>query len=98
MQLFCESSEESRKGHKGLGWFKAKVKKFKNLPTQIGWQEVITDFETLNFEKDKKKIFIFLNSYYVPVIKKHTLCKSKYLNTNFSSVIKNNIIGVQFHP
>jgi glutamine amidotransferase len=99
MQLFCKSSEESNKNHLGLGWFNTKVKRFKNLPAQIGWQEVITNFNSFNFEKDKKKDYYFLNSYYVPIIKKYTLCKSKYINTNFSSVIKkNNIIGVQFHP
>ena len=107
MQLFFETSEEGP-GTKGLGVVRGNVKKIEisdnyTLP-HIGWNEV-------NYEKSSSKLFenildksnfYFANSYCgVLSIKEKNVDvtythhgKTKFL----SSIRKNNIYGVQFHP
>lgn len=101
-QLLCESSEEGKE--KGFGWIKAKVKKFEfenksfKVP-HIGWNYTTLQKNSKLFEdmyEDPK--FYFVHSFYMDVKDDSSLTKTKY-NFNFdSSVEKDNIIGVQFHP
>jgi imidazole glycerol-phosphate synthase subunit HisH len=104
MQLFSKTSEEGILA--GLGWINADTVKFRTVDNpslkipHMGW-------DTLNVSKphfiyrdmDTKSMFYFVHSY-------HLVCKNRedVLSTScygyefVSSVSKNNIVGVQFHP
>lgn len=104
MQLFTKKSEEGKLS--GFGWVNGETIKFKfnqdsNLKIpHIGWNDI----------KIKKENKLFKNMYSDPrfyfVHSYHLVCKNKedILTTtnhgyNFvSSIHKNNIYGVQFHP
>ena len=104
MQLFTKSSEEGIL--KGLGWFDANTVKFKigdkcslKIP-HMGW-------DTLNVLKphfmyqnmDNNSMFYFLHSYHVICNKKEDVLSTSCYGYEFvSSISKDNIIGVQFHP
>ena len=92
MHLFFESSEES-KNHKGLSFMKGKIKKFKKQDIikvpNIGW------CMTKGNKKKLNKKFYFLHSYYLTK-NKNTI--SYVTNKIKISIVKKNLIGVQFHP
>jgi glutamine amidotransferase len=106
MQMMAINSEEGKMN--GLGWFNAHVKKFNfdkinanhrlRLP-HMGWNFVESKFPHSIFEGLNHPRFYFLHTFYF-----HT--ESEDLNYGISNygfsfpsvVIKNNIIGVQFHP
>ncbi|MGC8976840.1 MAG: imidazole glycerol phosphate synthase subunit HisH [Candidatus Ratteibacteria bacterium] len=99
-QLLFEWSEEGER--KGLGILKGKVVKFKNENLKIphmGWNKVKFLNESLIFEGIRdNSYFYFAHSYY-PVPEENIVIGITEYGEKFSSVVmKNNIIGVQFHP
>lgn len=105
MQVLAESSEEGIL--KGLGYIKAKVKKFDpdrikakpKLP-HMGWNSIdIKRDNPLFKDVDKERGFYFLHSYYFEC--NHlddSLCTSEYGDHFTSAVNHDNVYGVQFHP
>ena len=99
MQLLLDKSDESE-GVNGLGIIRGKVKKFKvKLPVpQIGWNKV----ENLRgplFEGIDDFYAYFVHSYYVVCNDEANILGVTNYGANFtSSVHKDNIYGVQFHP
>lgn len=96
LQILFEKSEEAP-GVDGLGIFKGEVKKFvKGKTPQIGWNKVIPTNSNTFLPED---YFYFVNSYYV--VPKDENIISSYCDYNISfcsSVQKDNIVAVQFHP
>jgi glutamine amidotransferase len=104
MQLMTKSSEEGNL--KGLGWFDAKVVKFKrnNLSDKIphmGWNTIDIKKKNsllINISNLERR-FYFVHSYYVSSENKdNILSTTNYINNFVSSIEKDNIYGVQFHP
>lgn len=102
MQLLFTKSEEFGKT-KGLNLFQGKVKKIntnnKKVP-HIGWNNIKKKNRFFLPKKVFTKKFYFTHSFYCEpknINDIHT--ETKYDNLIFcSSVIKENIIGTQFHP
>jgi glutamine amidotransferase len=104
MQLLGESSAESP-GVKGLGFIDGEshllpLQDSESLPN-IGWHGLEASqlddyFPSLIEDKD----FYFVHSYYFRAKKaENILTSSEYGNFSFtSSIIKNNVLGLQFHP
>lgn len=98
MQLLFEESDETIKTV-GLSILEGKVKSFpKKIRPNIGW------CSTVNIVKNslisKKEFFYFVHSNYcIPKDKNYILTRSYNQNFQFcSSILKENIIAVQFHP
>lgn len=104
MQLMTSFSEE---GYiEGMNWVNAQTKKFKfenpdiKVP-HMGWNDTVfvkEPYEKLLFEENPPR-FYYTHSYYVAC--NHdvdVLCYSKYDCDFHSGFLKNNIMGVQFHP
>ena len=96
LQILFEKSEEAPEV-KGLGIFKGEVKKFtKGKVPQIGWNKVVSNGVNSNVQDD---YFYFVNSYYVKPEDESIISSFCNYNGKFcSSVQKNNITAVQFHP
>ena len=107
MQLMCRDSEESDR--KGLGWFDYPVRKFPNktstgeklLVPHMGWNSVAVRSplqSTNSYVKEGR--FYFVHSYYVDADNEEDcLSQTTYGDVRFASSIgRNNIQGVQFHP
>jgi|TARA_B110000259_G_scaffold112874_1_gene128783 glutamine amidotransferase len=105
MQVLSSYGEESG-GEKGLGWLSAEVRKMKpNLDLtkipNIGWEPVVSSRQSALFSKSYlEQDFYFVHSY-------HMICDDELDVTSYylmedrkivSSVQKENIFGVQFHP
>jgi len=105
MQVLSSYGEESG-GEKGLGWLSAEVRKMKpNLGVvkipNIGWESVVSCRPSALFSKSySEQDFYFVHSY-------HMVCEDELDVTSYylmedrhivSSVQKENIFGVQFHP
>jgi len=104
MQLMANCSEEGNR--KGLGWIDAEVKKFVFDATNglkiphMGWNDaILAKSSNILDSTNKEHRFYFVHSYYVALNNvAETLTTTKY-GINFASgFIKDNIIGVQFHP
>lgn len=96
LQILFEKSEEAP-NTEGLGILKGEVKKFKTgkIP-QIGWNNIKTT-ENNSFLTDD--FFYFVNSYYVAPEDKNVISSYCDYGIKFcSSVEKENITAVQFHP
>ena len=101
MQLFFSESCEFGKTS-GLNLIPGKVKKIPNKANKvphIGWNTVKTS-KNNDFFKNNDNHFYFVHSYYCePKNKKLILSETNLEKLNFcSSVMKDNLIGVQFHP
>lgn len=100
LQLLFEWSEEGEK--EGLGIFKGKVVKFKNKDIKVphmGWNKVKIVKENLIFKDiPDNSYFYFAHSYY-PIPEKDIILGITEYGNKFSSIVmKDNILGVQFHP
>ncbi len=104
MQLLTNSSEE---GHqKGLGWIDAETIKFKldDYPTlkvpHMGWNEVT--FPQPHFlceDYHETPRFYFVHSYHVVCKHKENILMETTHGYEFTcGIVKENIMGVQFHP
>ena len=96
LQILFEKSEEAP-NVEGLGIIKGEVKKFKlgKIP-QVGWNKIST---TKNNSFLNDDYFYFVNSYYVEPKDKNIV--SSYTNYEIefcSSIQKDNLCAVQFHP
>lgn len=105
MQLLTKSSEE---GHlHGLGWIDAQTIRFKfdergnNLKIpHMGWNTVRLNKESPLFkEMFAEPRFYFVHSYHVVCNDEHDILTTTHYGYEFvSSIQKDNIMGVQFHP
>lgn len=112
MQLMFTESEEFGI-YEGLNFIPGKVLKFPlvdkkghqvKIP-QIQWNQIKKNTETIwqnsTLENIPEKIFVqFVHSYYaIPDHIEHILTYTEYADINYaSSVIKDNMVGFQFHP
>ena len=106
MQILATTGEENRNSL-GLNLISGNVKKFKPIKEDtpiphIGYNEIEINNKVKNrsFNSFNKKDFYFVHSYHFDTTNKDdTLSTSSYGGLDFSSMIlKNNILGVQFHP
>lgn len=103
MQLMTNGSEEGVLA--GLGWFDANTVKFKlensslKIP-HMGWNYVQNlNCNNIFLKKDKKYRFYFVHSYHVKCNNENDiLFTTNYGNDFHSAIIKENLIGMQFHP
>jgi glutamine amidotransferase len=103
MQLLFESSEEGE--GTGLSYLPGKVIKFKNMKVpHIGWNSVEFTKDSLIFRGiENGSFFYFVHSYYVTTEEKYIISYTEYESRGeicrfVSSVQKENVFGVQFHP
>jgi glutamine amidotransferase len=105
MQLFTKYSEEGRLA--GLGWLDAETVRFKfdNLHTDLkiphmAWNTLkICQPHALFADADDNARFYFVHSYHVDCRDTRLiLAETQYGYTFTSAVVKDNIVGVQFHP
>ncbi len=96
LQVLFEKSEEAP-NVEGLGIFKGEVKKFQTGKTpQIGWNNIKTTNADTYLEDD---YFYFVNSYYVVPQDESIISSITNYHIDFcSSVQKDNVCAVQFHP
>ena len=106
MQLMAKSSEERGK-HQGLGYFNAEVKKIENDKKHIikiphmGWNTVdIEDKKMIKtFTSLDKNDFYFVHSYQMVCKNNNDILASvNYGKKIVAAIIKDNMVGVQFHP
>lgn len=103
MQLMTNKSEEAE--HDGLGWIDADTIKFRpkretSKVPNMGWLDVQPQLQHKLFDKLEKDCrFYFVHSYYVvPKSIHNILATSVYEDEYACAIIKDNIVGVQFHP
>ena len=104
MQLLGSESEESV-GIAGINLIEGKIKK---LPIDqsarvphIGWAETIATHKNPNFlSLGTKGDYYFVHSYhFIPSHEKNILTKTPFGNFEFaSSIVADNVLGIQFHP
>jgi glutamine amidotransferase len=104
MQLFTKKSEEGNRA--GLGWLDAETVKFtlnKDLSLKIphmGWE--VLDIKRSHFLfKDARNnaMYYFVHSFHLVCNQETDILSTSHYGYDFvSSISKNNIIGVQFHP
>lgn len=102
MQLLTDESEEGKL--KGLGLIQAKTKKFVfsnglKIP-HMGWNNIkILKKHSLISGLNNLSRFYFVHSYHVVLKdKKDALLSTNYGGDFISAFLKDNIMGVQFHP
>lgn len=105
MQLFATSSEEGEAN--GLNWIKGKVVKFGikqpaiyKVP-HVGWNTLTHEKEysfLLNGLNTTDKFYFVHSFHFADNEESETLTKTNYEYSFVSSVQKDNITGVQFHP
>jgi len=99
--LFTESEEHGV--HKGLDVIKGRVKKFSasvKIP-HMGWNQIKMQNRKLKIFTGipEGSYFYFVHSYYVePEDRKTVVTTTEYGGEFVSTVNKNNVWGVQFHP
>ncbi len=101
LQMLFEYSEEGNK--EGMKILKGKVVRFKNINLKIphmGWNSLkILKNNYLLEEIPENPYFYFAHSYYVLPEENDIIYGKTEYGINFSSlIIKENIVGVQFHP
>ena len=105
MQMMANKSDEGTLD--GLGWIDANVKKFNELTIQhhtklphMGWNDVKPNENHPLFKGlEQESIFYFLHSFYFNCKDKKNIISTTDYGINFaSSVHKENIFGIQFHP
>ncbi len=104
MQLLTNSSEEGNVH--GLGWIDAKTVKFElsNFPElkvpHMGWNDATfasQHFLSEDYHEDPR--FYFVHSYHVICDKEENILTETVFGKQFTSgIVKDNIMGVQFHP
>ncbi|MCR4336554.1 MAG: imidazole glycerol phosphate synthase subunit HisH [Candidatus Omnitrophica bacterium] len=105
MQLFSQKSEEGQL--KGLGWINAATVKFKfdesmkylKIP-HMGWNQVSVNKNSAIFPRpEEEQRFYFVHSYHLKCAEPQDILTVTNYGYDFvSSIEKNNIYGVQFHP
>lgn len=103
MQLLSNESEEGNIS--GLGFIEGRVVKMLNdgevkikIP-HMGWNQLHSMNGNFLSKVTQEDFFYFTHSYHWENVQdENILCKTKYGKDIITGVIKNNIIGVQFHP
>ena len=105
MQMMSDASDEGEA--EGLGWIRGRVVQFDHakfavathLP-HMGWNDVAPrSDEPLFAQLETGSRFYFLHSYYfAPRDGSHSMSVTEYGGEFASSVRKDNVYGVQFHP
>lgn len=103
MQLLTRRSEEA--DVPGLGWIDAETIRFRpqsenyKVPN-MGWLDVKLRTKSKLFEQlDTDARFYFVHSYFVRCNnEENALASSSFENEYTSAIVKDNIMGVQFHP
>ncbi len=97
MQLMFEQSDEVRKTD-GLGIFKGRIEKFKNVPRipHMGWN----DLQFTTGVQPKERYVYFVHSFYaVDVVPEQLVAYADYEGVKVPAVVsKDNFTGMQFHP
>ena len=98
MQVLFEKSDEGTKS--GFGWIKGNVVELSNPKTpHMGWNSLTKVDHRITKGIDFEEGFYFLHSYKcIPSEKKVISIFSDYDEAISAIVIKDNIIGIQFHP
>jgi len=106
MQMMAECSEEGQMD--GLGWVKGDVLHFEHIKSDnknmdiphMGWNNITINKENpLLAELSNSSYFYFLHSYYFETHDNTNIVSTtKYGNHFVSTINKENIYGVQFHP
>ncbi len=101
IQLFTKHSEEGNVP--GLGWIDAETVKLKDINLKIphmGWNSINIKKQNPIFSNiNQDEQFYFVHSYHVaPKDKEIVSSTSSYGKEFVSSIRKDNIYGVQFHP
>jgi imidazole glycerol-phosphate synthase subunit HisH len=104
MQMFTKISEEGTL--KGLGWVDAETVKFNvdkasslKIP-HMGWDTLdVKKSHFLMQDTDSNAMYYFVHSFHVVCNCSNDVLSTSYYGYDFvSSLAKDNIIGVQFHP
>lgn len=103
MQLLTKRSEEA--DVPGLGWIDAETIRFRpssenyKVPN-MGWLDVKPRIKNKLFEQlDTDSRFYFVHSYFVRCAsEENVLASSNFENEYTSAIVRENIMGVQFHP
>tara|TARA_B100000780_G_scaffold246478_1_gene191013 strand:- start:65 stop:679 length:615 start_codon:yes stop_codon:yes gene_type:complete len=105
MQMMANKSDEGTLD--GLGWIDANVKKFNEITIQhhtklphMGWNDVKPNENHPLFKGlEQESMFYFLHSFYFNCKDPKNIISTTDYGINFaSSVNKENIFGIQFHP
>ena len=103
LQMFADIGYEETET-KGLGWISGQVENLcpddKNLKIpHMGWNEVNFKRDDGRFSDLNGEDFYFVHSYYFNAKDTDNILATTNYNQPFpSALIKNNIIGTQFHP
>ena len=104
MQLFAKIGYESQQTE-GIGWIDAEVRKINNMNKKIklphmGWNEIELKKDCFLFSNIKNKSHMyFIHSYeFMTKQKDFVVATTDYGNSITASVVKENIVGTQFHP
>ena len=104
MQLFAKIGYESQQTE-GFGWIDAEVRKINNMNKKIklphmGWNEIELKKDCFLFSNIKNKSHMyFIHSYeFMTKQKDFVVATTDYGNSITASVVKENIVGTQFHP
>ena len=104
MQLFAKTGYESHKTN-GFGWIDAEVRKINNMNKRLklphmGWNEIELTKDSFLFSNIKNKSHVyFIHSYeFMTKQKDCVVATTNYGNPIIVSIVKDNIIGTQFHP
>jgi glutamine amidotransferase len=101
-QMMTEESEEG--GSKGLGWIKAKTKKFDETRVEItphmGWSDVyFRNYASLGKGMEEASRFYFVHSYHFELQLPEQILATCQYGYEFACAFElGNIFGVQFHP
>lgn len=110
MQLLTRGSEEQggSERERGLGWIAADTVRFQpeakaNKPWKLphmGWNHVaVQGTHPLFYEMHDDPRFYFVHTYHVQCDEPQSvLCRSEYAYEFTSAVVRDNILGTQFHP
>lgn len=97
MQILANGSEEGEL--EGLGWIPGFVKKFPSdlVVPHMGWNSVNNCIPD-SFVNDNQSFYFLHSFFYICDNTSNVMSYSDYGSSFHSSVNKNNIYGVQFHP
>ncbi len=104
MQILTRGSEEGQLP--GLGWLDADVVRIRpesagrrlRIP-HMGWNQVRPRGSHALFEGlERGARFYFVHSYHAVSAQQHVLCTTDYGYEFASGLVKENVLGVQFHP
>ena len=103
MQMLMDSSEEHGT-HEGLGLIPGRVRRFPHVPgvkvPHMGWNTIRLTKENnpLFSGLSREEYVYFVHSYYADTTPEYTLTTTEYIVPFASSIVRDNVYGVQFHP